>query len=57
MKIVLNYEEIKSALVKAIEEKTSHIHSINQDNCSFTITDVENTVVDINDIEFEAEID
>jgi len=53
MRITLNYQEIREALVKAVEEKTQHIFGeISQDDCYFCNEDY-----DFTDLEFVCSVE
>jgi hypothetical protein len=57
MKITLNDQEIREALIKAVNEKTSCIMGVAEDNnCWFTATDTNGEEIDdLGFIEFHCE--
>lgn len=57
MRIELDYQEIKEALAKAIEEKTrSMFGEILADDCYFTVTDSFGKEIHIGSLEFGLDV-
>jgi hypothetical protein len=53
MKITLNDEEVRAALMKALEEKTSHVlGKCRDDDCYFTGIDSNDEEVEVVQVEF-----
>lgn len=57
MRIELDYEEVKSALAKAIEEKTNFMFGeIDPDYCFFSVIDSTGKEIEIESVSFFADV-
>jgi len=54
MRIVLTDDEVREALLEKALEKTSHIHTINPDECWIEVTAAGKDVEDLEEVTFHA---